>query len=204
MEPRCPAPGGQDAMAPTIACLFMEREGSMVFRAAFWSVATRGRKFLLLVLATGLGTAAFAASLPTPAGPAVLTVTGAQTETNVGESAAFDQAMLEALGPEEITTTTEWTEGPQRFVGVRISTLLDAVGAEGTTVVARALNDYTGEIRIADIRKYPVLIAWGVNDGPLAADKAPLWIIYPLDDFPELRDRDDLLWAWQLATIDVR
>jgi hypothetical protein len=54
------------------------------------------------------------------------------------------------------------------------------------------------------IRDFPVLLATELDGKPLAADKAPIWIIYPIDDFPELLNRDDLLWAWQLATVDVR
>ena len=112
--------------------------------------------------------------------------------------------MLKALGADAIRTSTEWTEGQPLFEGVRFSKVLDAVGAHGTTVLARALNDYSGEIPIDDLKEYPVLLAWRLDGAPLAADRAPLWIIYPRDDYPALKERDDLLWAWQLATIDVR
>lgn len=164
----------------------------------------RAIRALLLLALVALAVPAAAAPLAKPTGPVVLTVTGAIAETNAPGKAEFDQAMLDALGPDEIVTATEWTEGQQRFSGVRFSKVLDAVGAKGTTVLARALNDYSGEIPVAVIRDYPVLIASKVGGAPLAADKAPLWIVYPLDDFPALRDRKDLLWAWQLATLDVR
>jgi hypothetical protein len=71
-------------------------------------------------------------------------------------------------------------------------------------VIATALNDYSGEIGMDVIRDFPVLLAMRVNGQPLAADKAPIWIVYPIDDYPELLERDDLLWAWQLATVEVR
>jgi len=41
-----------------------------------------------------------AADLPRPAGPVILTVTGAISITNAPGKAEFDQAMLEALGVE--------------------------------------------------------------------------------------------------------
>ncbi|HET7717251.1 MAG TPA: molybdopterin-dependent oxidoreductase [Bauldia sp.] len=147
---------------------------------------------------------ALADPLAKPTGPVVLTVTGAISKTNAPGKAEFDQAMLDALGTIEVKTRTEWTDGTPTWQGVRFSTVLDAVGAKGTTVVATALNDYSGEIGMDVINDYPVLLATSVNGQPLAADKAPIWIIYPTDDYPELLERDDLLWAWQLATVDVR
>ena len=159
---------------------------------------------LFVLFGIALHAAAVAAPLAKPTGPVILTVTGAIAETNAPGRAEFDQAMLQALGTDEVRTSTEWTEGQPLFEGVRFSKLLDAVGAKGTTVLARALNDYSGEIAVDDLRKYPVLLALRINGAALHPDKAPIWIIYPRDDYPALKERDDLLWAWQLATIDVR
>ena len=157
------------------------------------------------ILLAGLPAAvAVAGPLARPTGPVVLTVTGAIAETNAPGKAEFDMAMLDALGTDEVTTSTEWTEGTADLEGVRLSRVLDAVGAKGTAVLATALNDYSGEIGMDLIKNYPVLLATHVDGKPIAADKAPLWLIYPLDDYPELLERDDLLWAWQLATVDVR
>jgi len=159
---------------------------------------------LLAALTVIPAAGALADPLGNPTGPIVLTVTGAISETNAAGKAEFDQAMLDALGTDEITTSTEWTDGEPTWRGVRFSKVLDAVGATGTSIVATALNDYSGEIGMDVIRDYPVLLATHLNGEPLAADKAPIWIIYPIDDNPELLERDDLLWAWQLATVDVR
>jgi hypothetical protein len=161
---------------------------------------------LSLVIALMAVPAAVAVAEPIakPTGPVVLTITGAIAETNAPGKAEFDQAMLDALGADTVKTSTEWTEGKPSWEGVRLSRVLDAVGAKGTAVLATALNDYSGEIGMDVIRDYPVLLATGMNGEPLAADKGPIWIIYPIDDYPELLERDDLLWAWQLATVDVR
>jgi len=159
---------------------------------------------LLAAFALILPGGADAEPLAQPTSPVVLTITGAIAETNAPGKAEFDQAMLDALGADEIATATEWTDGKPTWRGVRFSKVLDAVGATGTTVVATALNDYTGEIGMDVIRDYPVLLATQLNGEPLPADKAPIWIIYPIDDYPELLERDDLLWAWQLATVEVR
>ncbi len=159
---------------------------------------------LFVLIGIAAHVSAVAAPLSKPSGPVILTVTGAISKTNAPGRAEFDQAMLEALGADAVRTSTEWTKGQPLFEGVRFSKVLDAVGAQGTTVLARALNDYSGEIAIDDLNKYPVLLAWRLDGAPLAPDKAPIWIIYPRDDYPALNERDDLLWAWQLASIDVR
>jgi len=162
------------------------------------------RALCLLIALAASATVALAEPLARPTGPVVLTITGAIAETNAPGKAEFDQAMLEALGADEIATATEWTEGKPTWGGVRFSKVLDAVGANGTTVVATALNGYSGEIGMDLVEDFPVLLATSLNGAPLAADKAPIWIIYPTDDYPELLERDDMLWAWQLATVDVR
>jgi hypothetical protein len=145
-------------------------------------------------------------SLPKPSGPVVLTVTGAIAKTNAPGKAEFDVAMLEALGVETLTTTTSWTDGRQRFEGVRVSQVLDAVGAEGTVVEATALNDYAAEIPVELFKDFPVLFALRQNGATLTVrDKGPVWIVFPRDDYPELNDpRIDIRWVWQLKSIEVR
>ena len=123
-------------------------------------VVTVSRAFCLIIAFAAVPAAvAIAEPLARPTGPVVLTITGAITETNAPGKAEFDQAMLDALGADEVKTSTEWTEGTPTWQGVRFSKVLDAVGAKGTTVVATALNDYSGEIGIDLIRDYPVLLA---------------------------------------------
>jgi hypothetical protein len=146
------------------------------------------------------------ATLPRPAGPVILTVSGSIANTNAPGRAEFDRAMLEGLGVETLTTSTSWTDGPQRFEGVRATKLLEAVGAEGSTVRAIALNDYLAEIPVETIEDYPVFLAFRQNGVVLTArDKGPLWMVFPRDDYPELNDpRIDIQWVWQLKAIEVR
>ena len=134
----------------------------------------------------------------------MLTITGAIAETNAPGKAEFDQAMLDALGADEVKTARSGPRArrPGRASGsARCST---SVGATGTTVVATALNDYSGEIGIDLIEDYPVLLATRLNGEPLAADKGPIWIIYPIDDYPGAPRAGRPALGWQLATVDVR
>lgn len=158
---------------------------------------------LCLVLAP---IAASAGDLAQPSGKVILSVSGNIANTNSGDKALFDRAMLEALGVDELTVETAWTDGRPTFSGIRGSKILDAVGASGSVIVARAINDYKVEIPLAEIRKYPVLFALK-QDGRYmrVRDKGPIWIIYPRETYPELdteqyKDR----WIWQLESIHVK
>jgi hypothetical protein len=43
-----------------------------------------------------------------------------------------------------------------------------------------------------------------MNGQELARDRAPIWIVYPRDDFPELQDEKvNTRWVWQLSSLTV-
>ncbi len=145
-------------------------------------------------------------TLPSPAAKKMLTITGSITNTNEGDAAVFDRAMLEALGMEGFETSTPWYDRPVRFEGVRMQRLMQAVGASGTRVIAIALNDYAIEIPMADFERYGTLLAMkrdGV-DMPVR-DKGPLFIVYPYDSKPELKSQQFYSRsAWQVAKLVVK
>ena len=146
-----------------------------------------------------------AAALPLPAGKQILTISGSITKMNLGETAAFDRAMLEDLGLVGFETTTPWYTGPVRFDGIRMTRLMDAVGATGSSVRAVALNDYTTEIPVSDFEKYGVLLAIK-RDGQYMPirDKGPLFIVYPFDSMAELKSQQYYSRsAWQVAKLVV-
>ncbi len=143
--------------------------------------------------------------LAQPNGRVLLTVTGAIELTNAQGKAEFDRNMLLRLGTAKLRTSTSWTDGTTVFEGVPASDVLGAVGAHGPLVTATALNDYIIEIPVADFAKYGVLFALSMNGVELTArDKGPIWVVYPRDDHPELRNpKVDAKWIWQLANIDI-
>jgi hypothetical protein len=162
--------------------------------------------FLAYVL---VGSAVAQQPLPQPTGPVLLTISGKISATNVGNTAAFDRAMLEGLPPHQLKTSTVWTDGVKTFEGVLVRDVLARVGAaggEGAVVKATALNDYSIDIPVADFDRYDVLLAWSMDGKRLTVrDKGPLWIVYPRDQFRELRDeRYDQRWAWQLNRLEVK
>lgn len=148
---------------------------------------------------------AVAAELPAPTGLTILSVGGSITHTTDGGRALFDRAGLETLEQREIETRTIWTDGPQRFTGVPLRALLEAVGATGHRIRATAINDYAIEFPLDDATADAPVIAY-LNHGAAMSvrDKGPLWLVYPYDADPIFRtDRIYARSIWQLDRIDV-
>ncbi|WP_230533857.1 molybdopterin-dependent oxidoreductase [Microvirga roseola] len=144
--------------------------------------------------------------LKAPADKAILTISGRIANTNKGQTAQFDREMLEALGLVTVETTTPWHEGKVRFEGVSLDKLMKTVGASGQRVSVIALNDYTTEIPMEDFAKYNVILAIK-RDGEYmpVRDKGPLFVIYPYDSSPELKDQTYFARsAWQVVKIVVK
>lgn len=166
------------------------------------------RSLLALLCGVVLLTAASsrAQELPAPKDSVVLEVRGNLALTNAPGAARFDLAMLKALGVETIATTTPWTEGVARFDAIPGAKLLEAIGARGTVLVARAVNDYKVEIPIEDLRDKGAFLAFAMNGKALSRrDKGPLWVLYPFDGRAELKG--DVYYnrsIWQLTGIEVK
>lgn len=154
------------------------------------------------VLLAGL---AAAQGLPPPKGRIVLTVSGKIGQPNQGQNAAFDMAMLEALPQHSFTTRTPWYDRPVKFTGPLLSDILLATKAQGTTINASAINDYTIRIPVADAQSHGIIVARLIDDQPMAIrDKGPLFVIYPFDSKAELRSSTYYERSiWQLKRMSV-
>lgn len=164
------------------------------------------RRFLLAALAAiALASQVAADELPQPAGEPLLTISGKIAHANTPDGAVLDEAMLLAVPSVELRTSTPWTDGVPTFTGVKMSDLLALVGAEGTTVRAIALNDYEVSIPLSDFADFPVVLAYAMNGERLKVrDKGPLWIVYPRDDYADLRREDvNARWVWQLKALVI-
>ena len=162
--------------------------------------------FLLLLIQLVGASAKSAEPLARPSGTVILIVTGSISQSNAPGRAEFDRKMLETLGIERITTSTNWMDGKVVFEGVLVRKVLEAVGATGKTITATGLDGYAIDIPVDDFNRYEVLLALSMNGRALArSDKGPIWIVYPRDDYPELRDPTiNARWVWQLKSIDVK
>lgn len=146
-----------------------------------------------------------AAEIAAPKGPVVLTVSGKISNSNGPAGVSLDAAMLAALPSRVTITDTPWYSSKTRFEGPLGAALLDLVGATGTMLRVTALNDYVVEIPVADLRRWPVILATKINDKPISVrEKGPIFVIYPFDLEPALYN--ELYFgrsAWQLKTIEV-
>jgi hypothetical protein len=157
----------------------------------------------LVVLAPGM---AGAGSLSSPTGPVVLTVSGRISNTNAGNNAEFDMAMLEALPGRTARVTTPWAEGVNAFQGPLTRAVLEAVGAQGTKLKVRALNDYSAVVPAEDFMKLDVILALKKNDAYLTVrNQGPIFVIYPFDTNPNLYNEVYFgRSVWQVKSIEVQ
>jgi hypothetical protein len=160
---------------------------------------------ITIIAATLAPTAVLANALAVPTGEVILTIEGNIANTNGEGVAVFDLAMLDALPQRTTTTETPWYDDAQSFSGPVIQSLLEAIGAQGTTVTVRALNDYSAEIPIEDLQANPVILASRLNGDVLSVrDKGPLFVVYPFDLDPSLYNEVYFgRSVWQVVSVTV-
>ncbi|MEM7067456.1 MAG: hypothetical protein AAF478_01125 [Pseudomonadota bacterium] len=159
----------------------------------------------------------------TSSGPAILTLSGDISNTNRAgtdefndaffashdvefeRAYTFDLSALEALGVHKVTVSHEDWPKAFTFEGPLLSDLLKTVGADGDTLIIRALDGYAPEIPSADAAKYPVILALKRDGNYLGlGGRGPVWLIYPRNDFPELKSEDDSKFVWSAYHIEVK
>ncbi len=162
------------------------------------------------LLAAGGTLAAFAkpalAALAAPSERPILTVSGKIRNFNKDQTAQFDRPMLEALGMTGFDTMTPWYDKVVHFEGPLMSAVLAAVDAYGDSVVVTALNDYSTEIPLSDFAQFKTILAMK-RDGTYlpVRDKGPLFIVYPYDSTPELKQQKYFgRSAWQVAKFLIK
>lgn len=157
------------------------------------------RIFLIFMAGVGLALAGTALA----AGPVVLSVEG---RIEGGTARDFTIADLEEIGMSSVTTSTPWHDKVVTFEGVRLADLMAHVGAAGQMIEGVALNNFYAEIPLSDFAAYDVLLAFKADGRYLGVrDKGPLFVIYPFDRFPDLRN--ELYYSrsiWQLRRIRVK
>ncbi|MBD9528343.1 MULTISPECIES: molybdopterin-dependent oxidoreductase [Paracoccus] len=163
------------------------------------------RSFAALIAGICFATVSVADTLPSPTGQVILTVTGNIANTNDGKAAKFDRAMLEGLGMTEITTSSPWYDKKSTFAGVPFKVVMDYVGAEGENVSAVALNDYSTNIPMVDVRETDVILATKLNGVDMdVRDKGPIFVIYPYDSASKLQTQTYYARsAWQVTKLIV-
>lgn len=147
-------------------------------------------------------------AIPAPTGDTVLTVSGAISVKNDGDNLLLDMATLEKFGLVKYEVSDPWLNAKNTYTGVLMSDFLKFVGASSsaTTVSLTALDDYQVDIAIADIQKWPILLATQNNGAYMTIDNnGPTRIIFPYDtysDIDQVAYKD--LWVWNIKTVEIR
>lgn len=134
-----------------------------------------------------------------------------QGQTKTGKPVSLSGSKLEALA-----TTSIWTKEPhntsdpnaiQHFRGIAVSKLLDELGvAPNVTEVTFAARDaFRSTVSIADLRRYPIIIALERNNKRIPrSDGGPLYLVFPYSQFPQLQQKyPDRFWAFYVTDMIV-
>ena len=122
------------------------------------------------------------------------------------QSTDFTLEELQALPQAVVVTANDYVEPPAAFQGPLLRALLEISEIDRDAELKMiALNDFTSTVPAADAFDYDVILAV-LRDGETmpVREKGPIWVIYPMDDNPELRGEiyNDRL-VWQLREIVV-
>ncbi|NLQ17200.1 hypothetical protein HGG82_06115 [Marinomonas sp. M1K-6] len=127
-------------------------------------------------------------ALPSPSGRVLLTVSGAIQQTNAGEEAHFDMAMLQALPQHTVTTHNPWAKGLHTYRGFSAVDLLARLESQGTRLQVTALNQYMTEIPLEDFTEQGAIFATHQDGKPMSLrNLGPIMVIYPFDQHEELK-----------------
>jgi hypothetical protein len=151
------------------------------------------------------------AAAPSPAGPTLLTVSGAIGKSNRGaldpsldqlmkkhgiafdKAFTFDAAAIAKLPTVTIKPTIEYDAKPHTLQGPLVETVLQAAGVSPDAKVLlgmRAVDGYNVVVSLADARSYRMIVATRIDGQPLPlGGLGPLWVVYDADNLPAFKDK---------------
>jgi hypothetical protein len=144
-------------------------------------------------------------SVPAPAGKPVFTMTGKISTANSEGALVFDQRALEQLGVRQVHLYEPWTKENLDFRGVWLQDLVAVAGvpADATGLHIVALDSYSVDLSMADIRAGGIMVATRQGDGTVIPidEGGPTRIVF-MDGVTAGANPDQ--WVWSIKTIDVR
>lgn len=153
--------------------------------------------FLILLLT-------FAGSQLAIAGEVMLTIARGNTDPLTIKE--YDLDMLDELPQTTVRTGNDFIDGVADFTGPLARVVLEDAGIEDTDVIKLiAANEYFIEVPVSDFEEYDVILATR-QSGVLFSrrDRGPIWLIYPMAEFSELRDSTyNARLIWQLVRMEV-
>ncbi|XSG76181.1 molybdopterin-dependent oxidoreductase [Herpetosiphon llansteffanensis] len=144
--------------------------------------------------------------IPAPTSEVVLSLSGLIGQTNNGQQLDFSMETLEQLGVVEYTLADPFLGRSVTYQGVLISSIFAAakVGDSAKTIKAIALNDYSVDIPIDELRTMPVILATRLDGERMAvSDKGPLEIVFPYHAYKLEHEKYVGMWIWQLRSMEI-
>lgn len=122
--------------------------------------------------------------------------------------ASYELEDLDAFPQVTFETGNPFVDGTVQYSGPLMRDVLQSVRTpvDGTAVLElTALNDYSIEFPVADAINYDVILATRADGEVMSVrNKGPVWVMYPLDQNPELASEDyQGRLIWQLARIEL-
>jgi hypothetical protein len=159
------------------------------------------------VEAVSKATPAQSGTVPRPKRKAVVVLSGAIGNHNDGARLALDLDTLERLALVRYRVRDPWVKREVVYTGVLLSDLLELARASGSASELRltALDDYKATIAVADVRRWPVLLATRSDGKRMSvADGGPTRVVFPYGQHEFDRGRYDQQWIWSVKTIVAR
>lgn len=109
----------------------------------------------------------------------------------------------------EVTTSTVWTKGVDRYTGVLLHDLLSHLDVDisqnAGAVTLAAIDGYSASVNFSTINSAAPLLAFQRNDRPMSVrSQGPFWLIFDYD--ADARFRTETLYAlsvWQIERLIV-
>ncbi len=132
----------------------------------------------------------------------LLTLSGGPDGTEI----TLTERALMAMPHVYIKTKNEFVDDVTTFSGPLARDVMALLDVDGSSVVLTAVNDYSVEVPLEDFVKYDVVFAMAADGERFSRrDKGPLWVIYPMSDFPELQDPVyNARLIWQLVKVELK
>jgi hypothetical protein len=131
-------------------------------------------------------------------------------QTKDGKASQFSLEQLKSLASTHVPTREPHqnsTDAIFDFQGVLVSTLLEKAGiaANAEEVTFVAFDAYRAPVSVADLRRYPVLLAMQKNGQPIPrAEGGPLYLVFPISQYPELRQKyPNTLWVFYVTNLVI-
>lgn len=155
---------------------------------------------LVLIAALVLSVAWLATGVGVVAQPALVLGAGEDDATS-----ALTLDDLEAMPQTTIVTEHDFIDGAVAYRGPLMRDVIAGTPLAGAPMLRFiAANDYIIDIPASDFRNYAVILAMEADGVKLSRrERGPLWLMYPISDHPELRDRTYIeRLIWQVVRIE--